>query len=133
MSYAAEVLRSGIRRVLVVQALVVVSIAIAWGLFGTGGPGALAALYGGGVAMVVTLLLGLRIQLASDVGATDKARGAAALYLGVLERYAVVLIGVGVGMGVLHLEPLPLILGFASAQTGYLLRLPDRLQAGSPN
>ena len=127
MSYAAKVLRSGVRRVLVVQVLVVGVVAVAFWLFGKGTFSALSVFYGGGVAMLATLLLGCRIQSASDASAIGGGYASAALYWGVLERYVVVAAGVGVGIGVLHLDPFPLIVGFGVAQTGYLLRLPDRL------
>jgi len=84
-------------------------------------PAVPAALFGGGIALVNTLLLGLRVQRAGKAAEASAARGTLTLYFGAVERFVFTLAGFGLGMGVLHLPPLPLLLAFAAAQAGYLI------------
>jgi len=61
MSHAAEILSQGIRRVLLSQiALTLLTAAAAFALLGSAA--ALAAVYGGGVALMGTWLLGRRVS-----------------------------------------------------------------------
>ena len=127
MSYAATVLRRGMRRVLLAQALLALAAALAFGLFG--GPNTpLAVIYGGAIALLITLLLGWRVQRAGEVGASSATGGTLLLYLGALERFIVVLAGLALGMGWLKLSPLPMVVGFAVAQLGFLINVPTRVE-----
>lgn len=110
----------GVRNILFSQAVLVAATAAGW--FGLRGVGAAqAALYGGVLALLSSLLLARRVQRAGDASVGNLAGGAASLYLGALQRFVLVVVGFGVGMGVLRLQPLPQIVGFAVAQLGYLL------------
>jgi ATP synthase protein I len=126
MTYAGSVLSHGIRRTLLAQGVLVLVVGVAY-LFLRGGFHAASAVYGGGVALLITGLLGWRVQRASDLGARDSARGTALLYWGAVERMVVLLVALGVGMGVLKLDPLAMVIAFAVAQVGYLFRIPTRL------
>lgn len=125
-SYAARVLRAGLRKTLTAQLLLVGAVACGF-FFAQGGTAAAGALYGGGVAAVVALLLGWRVQRAGEVGQADAQRGTLLLYLGAVERFVFVLVAVALGIGVLRLPPLPMIVGFAVAQLGFFTKLPTRL------
>jgi ATP synthase protein I len=110
----------GIRGILISQTVLVIAVAAAW--FGLRGAGAAqAALYGGGLAVLNGLMLARRVRRAGDVSVGNVTGGVGALYLGALQRFALVLAGFMVGMGMLKLQPLPQIVGFAVAQLGYLL------------
>lgn len=113
MSHAARVLRATLRRLLFVQLLLVLPVALGY-LVIKGGDSALAAGYGGIIALVNTLVMAWR------VGRIGNAHAFVELYLGAGLRFALTLLLIGLGMGLLKLDPLALILGFAAAQLGYL-------------
>ncbi|MGH7087241.1 MAG: hypothetical protein ACREFN_19910, partial [Acetobacteraceae bacterium] len=82
-----------------------------------GTPGvAAAALFGGGIGLAVSALLGLRLLRAARPGA-----GVAGLYLGAMERFAFVAVAFAVGLGVLDLAPVPVLAGFGGAQCAYFI------------
>ena len=94
---------------------VVATLAIAGGFYAYGGAGGmLAALYGGGSGVAVSLLLALRLSRAARPGA-----GVAGLYLGALERFVFVAAAFALAFAVLGLEPIPLLAGFAGAELAY--------------
>jgi len=106
------------RRVLLLQAALSVAAAA---FFADSGIGAvMAALYGGGIAVASAWLLARRLAMASDA-AGDATAGMRVLYVGAVQRFALVLGLFALGMGALGLSPLPLIVGFAAAQLGFLL------------
>ncbi|HKJ08619.1 MAG TPA: ATP synthase subunit I [Gammaproteobacteria bacterium] len=108
------------RKILILQVLLIAAVTGAY--FGkAGAAGAQAALFGGAIALVNALLLGRRVQRAGRAAQDSVTRGTFALYLGAVERFVFTLVGFGVGMGVLHLQPLPLLLAFAAAQAAYWL------------
>ena len=78
--------------------------------------------------MAIAALLGWRLQRASDAAAEAQIQGSMQLYWGALERFLIVGVGFAVGIAVIKLPPLPMIVAFAVAQLGFLLRLPTRLQ-----
>lgn len=113
MSYAARALRVTLRRLLLVQLLLVLLVAL--GYFAIkNGDSALAAGYGGGIALANTVVMAWRVSQANNKYAL------AELYLGAALRFGLTLLLMGLGMGLLELDPLALILGFAVAQLGYL-------------
>ncbi|MEJ2646197.1 MAG: ATP synthase subunit I [Gammaproteobacteria bacterium] len=108
------------RKVLILQILLIAAVTAVF--FGKAGQaGAQAALFGGAIAVVNALLLGRRVQRAGKAAQESVTRGTFALYLGAVERFVFTLVGFGVGMGVLHLLPVPLLLAFAAAQAAYWL------------
>jgi ATP synthase protein I len=91
-------------------------------LFATGrSDAAMAAAFGGGIALLSAWLLGVSVRLAAQLARTDPGRETTALYIGAVMRFAGVLVLFAVGMGVLQLSPLPLLGGFAVAQVGHVL------------
>ena len=122
MSYAAVILRQGVRRVLLSQAVLTLLAGAAF-LVSLGEAAALAALYGGAVALLSTWLLGRRVQNIPETPTPGDASGQLALYTGILPRFIVTLAMLGIGIGGLKLFPLPLIVAFAVAQLGFLVNL----------
>jgi ATP synthase protein I len=106
------------RKLLSIQVLTTVVIALlsVW----LGGRGMfVAAVFGGAIAVMNTLLLGRRVRRAAQATSQDHSRGVFALYLGAVERFVFTLAAFAVGMGLLHLPPEPLLGTFAAAQLGY--------------
>jgi ATP synthase protein I len=107
------------RRLLLIQALAVLAAALlmSWRL----GTDALpATLYGGGVALAASALLGWRQWQARRPLHADPARHLGALYRTALERW--VLAGLLLAAGfTLGLAPLPLLAGFVLGQLVFLL------------
>lgn len=122
MSHAAEILSQGIRRVLLSQiALTLLATAAAFALQGSAA--ALAAFYGGGVALIGTWLLGRRISRTPETVQQGDAGNQLALYAGVLPRFIVTLALLAAGLGWLKLAPIPLIVAFGLAQLGFAINL----------
>lgn len=81
---------------------------------------ALAALYGGGVPIVISGWQGWRLTRMNARSGQSEAGALLGLYVGALQRYAAVFVLLGLGLGVWRLAPLPLVLAFAVAQLGYV-------------
>jgi ATP synthase protein I len=130
MSYGSKVLSAGVQRTLLAQGLLIL---ITAGIFLAykGPTSATAVIYGGAIAMLIAALLGWRLQRAADAaGEAPEAQlqGSMQLYWGAMERFLIVGVGFAVGIAVIKLPPLPMIVAFAVAQLGFLLRIPTRLQ-----
>lgn len=116
MSYNDALIRSA-RRVLVTQVLLTVLIAIGFGVARDWGQ-ALAAVYGGMVTLLVTGWLAWRLRRAGQVN--DAAAGMGVIYSSWFLRYAAVMVLLGMGLGYLKLQALPLLIAFAVTQLGFL-------------
>ena len=107
------------RNLLIAQFILVLLASVA---FLTQGPGqALAALYGGAVALANSLLMLRRILRATRATSGDPKADVQSLFLGALERFVVTLSALAIGMGWLRLEPIALLVGFAVAYLGHPL------------
>lgn len=82
---------------------------------------ALAALYGGGIALASSTLLGRSLRAAGETAQHAPQQGIWLLYFGAVQRFLLVLALFALGMGVFGLPPLPLIVGFAGAQVAFLI------------
>jgi len=107
--------------VLLASQAVLVAVAVGAFLFLAGLPHAQAAAYGGGIALLSAWLLGRHVRRASEVARTNPGRETAVLYIGAVQRFVLILVLFGLGMGKLGLAPLPLLVGFGAAQAGYLI------------
>jgi len=122
MTHAAELLDKSIRRVLVTQiVLTLISAALIFALLG--GPQAGAAIYGGGVALIGTWLLGRRISRTPEIVRQGDTASQLGLYAGVLPKFIVTLALLAAGMGWFKLAPIPLIVAFVVAQLGFAINL----------
>ena len=97
--------------------LVLLAVALAWHWYGT--DGVIAAIYGGGIALINTLWLGRKVELAGEMAEEDVTRGIYAIYFNAVQRFVFVLVALGVGLQALQLTPQPLLLTFGLAQIAY--------------
>ena len=110
----------GVRRVVLTQGVLTLLAAAGFAI-ATGWSAAGAALYGGGVAVVISGWQGWRMRRLGRSGGA--ASDLIVLYIGVVQRYAAVFVLLGLGLAVWRLAPLPLITAFAVAQLGYWVRV----------
>lgn len=119
MTYAAKVLAGAARRLVLVQAGLVVLVVFAFFAW-KGAFGAVAALFGGGIAILGTLISAWRLLRATKAAGLSARQGMAELYIGAGLRFVLTLGLMALGMGLLKLDPVGIIAGFAAAQIGYL-------------
>ncbi len=81
----------------------------------------LAGLYGGGIAVGNGLLLARRAARAASDLHPDPGSDVRSMYAGAIERLVFTLVALGLGMGWLRLDPVPMLVGFAVVQLGYPL------------
>lgn len=106
-------MRNVVTRLLLMQSVAAVCVAILVSVvYGRGA--AAAAIYGGLVALIMTLMLAWRISQASR-----SSHAMRSLVLGAGERMIVVCVAFAVGIGVLHLVPVPMLIGFGVAELAY--------------
>jgi F0F1-type ATP synthase assembly protein I len=119
------------RRVVIVQLLVTVIVAIAF--VGAGNPvwDALSVLYGGLTSVLLALISIGGFRRANEYALSDPKKSMMILYIGAVVRFAAVIVVLGVGLGVFKLEAMAVFIGFALAQTSYLMSVRDRKAAGS--
>lgn len=111
------------RKILTIQVFLVLFVAALGAWFVDSDTGQ-AALYGGGIALVNTLLLGFRVQRASANAQHSANQGTFTLYIGAVERFVFTLLAFVLGMGWLKLQAVPLLAAFAIAQLGYWIAAP---------
>ncbi len=124
MSHAAKVMRVTVRRVLAIQLLITLGVALTY-LVSQGLLAALSALYGGAIALFSSWLMGWRITKAADAAAHDSNQGAFVIYAGVVQRFLLTLVLMALGMGVLKLAPVAILAGYAVTQVAYLFNKVD--------
>jgi len=121
MSYAAQILRKGLRRVLFAQAVLTLLVAGGTAVLGTH-PDLWArigaSLAGGLIAVLGTLILAYTVGRADGRGSAAQAQ--LWLYGGAAARFFLAIVLLGVGLGVLHLAPLPFLIAFALGQVAFL-------------
>jgi ATP synthase protein I len=106
-------------RVFIAQILLILAVAIAY-LALAGIPQAKSALYGGAIALANTWLLARRMAQLGALVTQGSQRGTVLLYFGALQRFALTLGLLILGLGGLKLAPVPMIAAFALAQLGFL-------------
>jgi ATP synthase protein I len=109
-------------KVLVGQVVIALGVVLAY-LTMSGTFAALSALFGGAITVLNSLLLAQRVRSASERAQANITRGLAVLYLGALQRFVLTLALLALGLGVLKLMPVPLIVGFALGQMGFLVNV----------
>jgi len=114
MSYTDSASRDA-RRVVLAQVVLTSLVAAGFGAVGGSEP-ALAALYGGMVTIALTVWLAWRVRRAGGPSG-----GWGSIFSGAIARYALAALGVGVGIGLLRLPPLPLLCAFAVTQFGFVV------------
>jgi len=108
------------RRIVGFQILASVVIAIGF-LIGVGAAQGRSALYGGMVAVTLTVLLSRGVRRAEVSAARDPQKSMVILYVGAVQRFVLALAAFALGLAVLKLEPMAVFIGFAAAQFSYLI------------
>ncbi|GMQ91325.1 MAG: hypothetical protein BMS9Abin11_0633 [Gammaproteobacteria bacterium] len=124
MSVAAETIQQGARRILIAQALLLLITATVAMLL-QGWFAAVSALFGGVVTLLGTGWMAYRVYCAGELTRDNPGGGAVALYGGALIRFVFVITALAIGMGVLKLQPLFVLIGFAVTHLGYILTMPS--------
>lgn len=119
MTFADDKLQKSAVRVIVVQTLTTTVIA-AGALVFYGLQPALAAAYGGGLAMSVAFFTARWVYDAGETAQKQPYIGAGAFYLAAGKRLLLTLLGFGIGFGVFKLLPVPMLLAFGLSHLGYL-------------
>jgi len=119
MSFAAVVMRRTALRLLKIQLAIVLVISLLFYLFADFSA-FVAAVYGGGIVVLGSLLMAWRITRAGEVGANVKQHGYVEVYLGFIQKFFLTLILLAIGMGWLKLSPIIMLVAFALTHLGYL-------------
>ncbi|MDT8383604.1 MAG: ATP synthase subunit I [Gammaproteobacteria bacterium] len=120
------------RRVVIVQ--LSMSLIVAAAFFGLSEAGlwkALAAGYGGLSSVVLALISIGGFKRANAIALSDPKQSMMILYIGAVVRFAAVIVLLGIGLGLLKLDALAVLIGFALAQASYLMSVRDRNAARS--
>ena len=110
-------MQSGLRNVIIAQVFLVAAVAGIYSIW-QGPAQGVAALYGGGIVLFNSALLGWRVRRADQLPAD---RMVATMYIGAAQRFVTTIVGFAVGIGVLKLAPIPQIVAFAVAQLGFVI------------
>ncbi len=110
-----QVASGGMRKILSFQ-IALIALATGVGFLYGGLPVAQAVLFGGAIACTNTLLLAWRLYQGKRRPHADAGRHLRAMYASAIERFAIVVIFLAAGLGILELTPLPLLLGFILGQ-----------------
>lgn len=120
---------SGISRVAMAQAGLAVVAALVAGAF-AGPQAGLAVLYGGLVALAVSVVLVLRERQSMRHPEWDQHRLFGVFVRTAVERMLVLVALLALGFGVFGLAPLPLLLGWILAQLGWMVLARRRRRVG---
>ena len=138
MTFATQVLRQSVNRVLRLQTVLTLTVAAIFlsGLELSAGAvnprfagispavfHALSALYGGAVTVVSTWWLARRFEHAGELARDEPTRAQRLMLAAVAQRWFVAAGLLLIGLLALRLAPLPLLLGFVVAQGGYLAKV----------
>ncbi len=119
MTFADDKLQKSAGRVIVVQILITTVIAASALVFYGLRP-ALAAAYGGGLAMSLAFLSARWVYDAGEIAQKQPYIGAGAFYMAAGKRMLLTLLGFGIGFGIFKLLPVPLLLAFGLCHLGYI-------------
>ena len=108
------------KRLVIIQAvLVLIGMAAAFLLEDSAA--ALGVLFGGGIVIINTLLLHWHHRRAARTAGIDVGKNMRIMYRAAAERFVITLALFAIGLGILGLEPLPLLLGFIGTQMAQAL------------
>ena len=118
MDVAIAQLQRNARKVIVLQSALTVAVALAFGVIETSWS-ALSAGYGGIVGICSSLLLRRGVLRASRIADDDPRRGMTAIYLGAVQRFALILGLFGIGLALIGIDPLASLVAFGITQLAY--------------
>lgn len=124
MIKAEPELASKARRVIRLQLLTSALVAVGFLLYGVWA--SLSAGYGGLTSVSIALLLSRGVERASAAALQDPKESMKILYVGAVQRFALVAVLLAFGLAVLGLEPVAVCVGFALAQISYLMSSRDK-------
>lgn len=122
MSFATVVMRRVVRRLLIVQIVITLGVALGYLAFQNLN-GFIAAIYGGSITLSGTLLMAWRINRAGV--AAEKQQGYVEIYTGAVQKFMLTLVLMAIGMGLLKLDPLAMLVSFALSQMSYIANKVD--------
>ncbi len=119
MSFASLVLRRTTYKLIKNQAIIAICVSfLALLIFNVST--FLSCLYGALIAISATLISSWRISRAGNLKAHGIHQGYIEIYLGAIQKYILTLVLFALGMGGLHLAPVPMIVSFALLQLAYV-------------
>ncbi len=119
MSQAEQVLGRTLRRLLLVQLVLVALCSALFWLVGSGTLPAAAALYGGAIAVLNSLTSARHLQRAARTSSAN--RQMAELYIGAVIRFIATPALIAVGIAAFEMPPVPILAGFGVAQIAYFI------------
>lgn len=132
MNFAEKAFRQTINRLVLIQSVLVVGLALVlYGFFDKTSDYSTALVYGGLVSIAVTIIRAWRLKIATEHKDSDSQSGSAAvsaleLYKGFLLGYIVAIGLLALGLGALKLQAAAVIIGFIAAQLGHFFVRPPR-------
>ena len=120
MDTVASQVQVNARKVVVLQIIITLSAALVFGVSQGGWP-AISAIFGGLISVSTSWLLRRGVLKASEIAQQNPGRGMAALYVGAVQRFVLVLALFGLGLGLFKLAPLAVVVGFGLAQVAYAI------------
>ncbi|MCW8930434.1 MAG: ATP synthase subunit I [Gammaproteobacteria bacterium] len=130
MSFAAVVMRRVVYRLIIVQLVLTLMVALGYLAFQNIN-GFFAALFGGSITLSGTVLMAWRISRAGEVALPgkktggDKQQGYIEIYIGAIQKFVLTLVLMAFGMGYLKLDPLATLIGFALTQMSFIANKVD--------
>lgn len=129
MSFASVVMRRVLYRLIIVQIILTLIVALGY-LALQNISGFLAALFGGIITLSGTLLMAWRISRAGAAAfpgkeGGEKQQGYIEIYSGAIQKFILTLVLMAFGMGYLKLDPLAILIGFAITQMSFIANKVD--------
>jgi len=117
----AHQVQTNARKVIVLQIIIAALVALVFGILQGGLMPAISALYGGLISVSTSWLLRRGVLKANEIAQQDPKSGMVALYVGAVQRFILVAVLLGVGLGLLGIDALAAIIGFGLAQVAYAI------------
>ena len=133
MSFASVVMRRVVYRLIIVQIILTLIVALGY-LALQNTSGFFAAFFGGSITLSGTLLMAWRINRAGDAALPGKPfsgkeegkqQGYIEIYIGAIQKFILTLVLMAFGMGYLKLDPLAILIGFAMTQLSFIANKVD--------
>ncbi len=118
MDIAVSQVQTSAKKVAGLQIIIAALTAVVFGIVEAGWA-ALSACFGGFISICVSLLLRRGVLKANEIAQEDPAKGMTVLYFGAVQRFVLVLVMFGLGLGLMELSPLATVVGFGTAQLAY--------------
>lgn len=120
MRYSAQVTRSFLKRIFLAQLIFITLLAIFY-IYTTDIHAGIAAIFGGAIALVNTLLLRWNFERAEHFAGNDAGQNMKLLYRTAAMRLFSTIGLFVIALGVLKLEPLPVLVGFITGLVALLI------------